>query len=205
MRMNGTFEFYQPGQGTPPQQKADLLEAYPDIIRAGAAWRLVPQAELRFDVSWQRWSEFQNQCVVAAGAACNLNAQGGAVGGNSPVLFNLPRNWQDTVKLRLGGAYWVTPETELFGSFAFETSPVQPKDEDPLIFDSARLYGTAGAKHVFSRHFYGALSYTYVYFLPVTVTNSAYYTYKAPSTSPSEDGSYAANIYLFDASLGYVF
>jgi len=71
MRMSGTFQFYQPGQPAPPQTKADLIESYPDIIRAGAAWRIAPQAELRFDVSWQRWSQFANQCVVTSGASCN--------------------------------------------------------------------------------------------------------------------------------------
>ena len=81
--------------------------------------------------------------------------------------------------MRLGGAYWVQPQTEVFGSFAYETSPVANKDQDPLLFDSTRLYGTLGVRYAFTPHLFGALAYTYVYFLPVTVTDSALGSYRA--------------------------
>lgn len=207
MRLKGTFKELQ-GSVTPPEltQSVDLLQAYPDIIRVGAAWHLVPEAELRLDVTWQRWSQFKNQCVVLSGKSCDVNP-GVTPSGTaaSDVILNLPRNWNDTVRTRLGGAYWVNPQTEVFGSFAFETSPVADKDQDPLLVDSTRLYGTVGARYAFTPHLFGTLAYTYVYFVPVTVTNSAYGAYEPPSRSPNENGSYSQDLYVFDTALSYVF
>ena len=203
MRLSGTFKQWQQGSSE-ITQKADLLQAFPDVIRIGGAWRAAPDAELRLDATWQRWSQFKNQCVVAVGQSCNLKADG-SIADSSVVEVNVPRNFQDTVRIRVGGAYWVQSQTELFGSFAVETSPVTAAYEDPLVFDSLRLYGTLGVRQAFTKHFYGSAAYTYVYFLPVTVTDSAYYTSKPPSRSPSENGSYSSQLYVLDAALGYVF
>jgi long-chain fatty acid transport protein len=211
MRLKGTFKDLQ-GQGGEINDSVDLLQAYPDVIRVGGTWHLVPEAELRLDVTWQRWSEFKNQCVVNTGTSCDVTAATGPGGGafankaaSSDVILNLPRNWQDSVRMRLGGAYWVEPQTEVFGSFAYETSPVSDKDQDPLLFDSQRLYGTLGVRYAFTPHLFGSLAYTYVYFVPVTVTNSAYGQYAQPSNSPNENGSYSQELYLFDGALSYVF
>ncbi len=210
MHLKGTFRELQgqaaAGQNPELNQSVDLLQAYPDIIRVGGTWHFVPEAELRLDVTWQRWSQFKNQCVVLTGTSCDVNPNVKPTGAAaSDVILNLPRNWNDTVRTRLGGAYWVTPQTEVFGSFAFETSPVADKDQDPLLFDSTRLYGTVGARYAFTPHLFGTLAYTYVYFIPVTVTNSAYGQYQFPSTSPNENGSYSQDLYVFDTALSYVF
>jgi long-chain fatty acid transport protein len=204
MRLNGWFRI-QPGtQETPnPLTSADFVQAYPDIVRAGAAWRVSPAAELRLDGSLQRWSQFKNQCVVVPGAACDVDANGASASGN--VLLNLPRSWRDAWKVRLGGAFWTQPESEIFGSVAYETSPVGAGHIDALTFDSTRLYGTIGARHKFGRSFAVQASYTYVYFVPVTVTGSALPNYAPPSTWPSADGRYTSELFLFDAAVSYSF
>jgi long-chain fatty acid transport protein len=206
MHLKGTFQ-EQPGQGAALNKSVDLLQAYPDIIRIGGAWRVVPEAEIRLDVTWQRWSQFKNQCVVATGTSCDVNANGSAAtkAASSDIILNLPRNWKDTVRARLGGAYWVQPQTEVFGSFAFETSPAADKDQDPLLFDSTRLYGTLGVRYAFTPHLFGSLAYTYVYFVPVTVTDSAFGGYSKPSNSPNENGTYSQELYVLDTALSYVF
>ncbi|HTQ43631.1 MAG TPA: outer membrane protein transport protein [Polyangiaceae bacterium] len=208
MRLKGTFKDLQgqptaAGQNPEINKSVDLLQAYPDVIRVGATWRVVPEAELRLEVTWQRWSQFQNQCIVATGTSCNLGPNGSSSSSN--VILNLPRNWQDTVRVRLGGAYWVQPQTEVFGSFAYESSPVANKDQDPLLFDSTRLSGTLGVRYAFTPHLFGSLAYTYTYFVPVTVTNSAYGGYSPPSNSPNENGSYSQELYVFDGAVSYVF
>lgn len=205
MRLSGTYKQYVLGNTL--GQSADLLQAYPDIVRAGAAWRVAPDAELRLDGSWQRWSVLTNQCVVTSGASCAVTSSGASTLSASQglVLQNVPRNMQDSYKVRLGGAYWITPPTEIFASFAYESSPAQSAYEDPLIFDSTRLYGTLGVSHAFSEHIRAMASYTYVYLLPVTVTDSAYATYQSPTRSPSENGSYSASLYILDVGLSYLF
>jgi long-chain fatty acid transport protein len=202
MRLSGSYKQWQ--QTAPEiKQNVDFVEAYPDIIRLGAAWRVASDLELRLDGSWQRWSQFKNQCVVVSGQACTLNADGSAT--SNAVLQNVPRNFQDAYKIRLGGADWVQPETEIFGSGAFETSASKTSYDDPLIFDANKLYGTLGLKHSFTRHFYGQAAYTYVYYIPVTVSDSALASAAKPSKLPNEDGSYTSSLYVLDVALGYVF
>src|SRR5262249_15481723 len=161
------------------------------IIRAGIAWRFTPEAEVRLDGSWQRWSQFKNQCVVDPGQDCTLDANDRPAGGQA-VVVNLPRDWHDAAKVRFGGAYWIVPQTEAFASFAYETSPVGSGHVDAQTFDSVRLYGTLGVRHKFSRSFGAALSYTYVYFVPQTVEGSLLPNYEETSRWPSANGRYTS-------------
>jgi long-chain fatty acid transport protein len=210
MRLKGNFREQLGGEAVQaPPVPADLVQSYPDIVRAGMAWRVVPEAELRLDATWERWSRFKNQCVVTSGQECNIAGDGSdssiAAGGSTPIFVNIPRNWKDTVRARLGAAYWIVPETEVFGSFAYETPPVGKGNIDALTFDSTRLYGTLGVRHAFTRSLAAAFSYTYVYFVPVTVTDSNYPNYQPPSRWPSANGDYSSELYLFDAAISYTF
>jgi long-chain fatty acid transport protein len=204
MRLSGNFALTATGPNPTP---ADLLQQYPDIIRLGAAWRVRPDVEVRLDGNWQRWSHFNSQCIVAPGASCPTDSTGVALASATGVKLDLPRDFKDSYKARLGVGYWVTPETELFASGAWESAPVGKDHEDPLIFDSMRVEGTLGARHAFSKHVYASLSYTYVYLVPLTVNDSAYNNPNnpAPSLSPSTNGSYSSEIYIFDAAVSYRF
>jgi long-chain fatty acid transport protein len=204
MRLTGSFLQQSGSQSMPNQPSpADFLQAYPDIVRAGVAWRVSPLGELRLVGSWQRWSQFKNQCVVSPGKSCDVDASGASASGN--VIVNIPRSWRDTVKARLGGAYWIQPESEVFGSFAYESSPVGTGHVDALTFDSTRLYGTLGVHHRFNRSFAAQFSYTYVYFVPVTVEGSTLPNYAPPSNWPSGNGRYTSELYLIDAAVSYSF
>jgi long-chain fatty acid transport protein len=205
MRLNGTFKLDPASPGGNP---VDLLQAYPDIVRVGVAWRIHPDVEMRLDGDWQRWSAFKDQCIVAnvPGTACNVDSNGVAVGNTSDVKLDLPRNWKDSFKVRLGTAYWVVPQAELFASIALESSPSEPRNEDALIFDSTRLSGTVGARYAFSKHVVASLSYTDTHIVPVTVTDSAFATFPpGVNKSPSANGSYSSEIYIFDGAVSYRF
>src|SRR5579859_2193905 len=75
MRLAGTFKFTPGALGAEGTSDVDLLQAYPDVIRAGAAWRVSPETELRLDASWQRWSNFKSQCVVPRGGSCPVDSK----------------------------------------------------------------------------------------------------------------------------------
>jgi long-chain fatty acid transport protein len=207
MRLAGTFKLEPGAAGPESVNSADVLQGYPDVIRAGAAWRVSPQTELRLSADWQRWSQFKYQCVVAPGSACPTDSNGRATDPN--VLLDLPRDWQDSFRVKAGAAYWIEPGTEVFASAALESSPVKKAYEDPLIFDSTRVAGTLGFRHGFSRHWHMSLSYTYVYFVPLTVNNSAYpatgLNVQGNSVSPSTNGDYSSELYYFDAAVSYRF
>ncbi len=200
MRLSGTYEQYFGAGTSAADDKGDLLQQYPDIIRLGTAWRVAPEAELRLDFDYERWSVFKNQCVVNSGGSCTVASNGTTTGS---VIVNEPRDFQDSYRARLGGAYWIEPETQIYGSAAVETSPVAPQYVDPLLFDSIHIQGSLGVRHEFSKHVYASLAYTYIYYVPITVTNSSLYSFKAPSTQPNEDGDYSAALYIFDGALGY--
>ncbi len=202
MKLSGTFQQYAPGNPS-ISSSSDFYQSYPDVWRLGAAWRVAPDTELRLDGSYQRWSVFNQQCAVASGTQCTLGPNGSTT--LSTIQQNVPRDGKDTFKVRAGGAYWVLPQTEIFGSFAFETSSIKSAYEDPLVFDSNRLIGTLGLRHGFTKNIYGMAAYTYAYFLPVTVTDSALHTYAAPTKTPSENGSYNSAVYILDLALSYVF
>jgi long-subunit fatty acid transport protein len=204
MRLHGTFQLYPAAPGA--STAADLVQGYPDIIRFGGAWRVRPDTEIRLDGDWQRWSQFKDQCITSPGGACPTDSSGAYSGSNNTtVKLDLPRDWNDTVKLRLGIAYWVVPETELSASFAFESAPTAKSHIDPLLYDSTRLEPSVGVRHAFTKHFYASLSYTYIYVAPLTVNDSAYPNYAPPSRSPSTNGSYSSQIYVFDGALSYRF
>jgi long-chain fatty acid transport protein len=201
MRLSGTFKLYPAATGG---TSADLVQGYPDIIRFGGAWRLRPDLEVRLDGDWQRWSQFKYQCITNPGGACNADSNG-IVNLSNTVKLDIPRDWNDTIKLRGGIAYWVTPATELSASFAFESAPTGKSHEDPLIYDSTRLEPTIGVRHAFTKHLYASLSYTYIYVVPLTVNDSAYPNYPAISRSPSTNGTYSSELYIFDGALSYRF
>ncbi len=205
MRMGGTFKFTQGALASESTNSVDFLQQYPDVVRLGAAWRVSPQTELRLDGDWQRWSAFKYQCVVAQGQSCPVDSNGVSNDTSGNVKLDLPRDWQDSFKVRAGIAYWVEPQTEVHASVHYESPPVKKANEDPLLFESIHVGGTLGVRHAFTEHFYAAASFTYVYYVPLTVNDSAYPTYPGVSRSPSTNGDYSSELFYFDAALSYRF
>ncbi len=204
MRLKGTFREQLGGQtNLTPQSPADFLQAYPDVVRAGVAWRVTSELELRLDTALELWSRFKNQCVVKTGAACDVEPNGASTTGT--VIVNLPREWRDTVRVRVGGAYWVAPQSELFASLAYESPPVGQATVDALLYESTRFYGTLGARQSFTTSLAGSLSATYIQALSSTVEDSSLFRNMQPSRWPSANGSYSSSILILDAAVSYAF
>jgi long-chain fatty acid transport protein len=206
MRLKGTFQEQLGGDiSVTPPAPADVLQSLPDIIRLGAAWRVMPALDLRVDGTMELWSHFKNQCVVQAGAPCNTSPTGQDLTTGGPILANVVRQGQDSYKVRLGAAYKVNPGTEVHASAALESSSLPTAYEDPLLFDSLRVFGTLGVNQRVAGGLAFGLAYTYVQYLPVTVTDSLLPTYVIPSRSPSADGQYSASVHIFDVAVRYRF
>jgi long-chain fatty acid transport protein len=206
MRLKGTFQQQLGGEGsvTPPQA-ADLLQAYPDMVRVGAAWSATPKLDVRLDGTMELWSRFKNQCVVEAGGACDVDGQGKDLSKNGDILANIPRQGQDSFKVRGGAAYRVAQGTQVHASVAVETSSLPTAYEDALLFDSTRIFATVGVHQRVAKGLSFALAYTFVEYLPVTVTGSALSGFDQPSRWPSTDGKYGAQLHAFDVALEYRF
>ena len=190
---------------TAEPSKVQLLQTYPDIVRFGGGWRLSKHWELRSDFEVVRWSMFDRQCVVAPGAECNINPDGSSPNAVDIVL-NIPRNFKDSFGARIGGAYFVNPDLELFGSVAGTTSAIPPARMDASAIDANRLYVSAGARYVFSEHFALAGSANWIHFFQVDTKGTARTDRLLnPSRSPSANGVYTSEIFVLNLNGTYTF
>jgi long-subunit fatty acid transport protein len=125
---------------------------------------------------------------------------------SNQILLNIPRNWNDSIGIRVGPGYWVSEETEFFGSFGV-TTPAAPKTTiDAATIDAFRLNFAVGARHEFSKRFALGVSYNHVHLLPVDTKNTNQHdTFAQPSRSPSGDGRYTGNIFFVNANATITF
>jgi long-chain fatty acid transport protein len=186
----------------------DFLQSWPDIFRAGLAYRPSANSEIRIDGEYVRWSVFKRQCVVQPGADCNLSTDkaGLAGAGDGNVVLNIPRDWEDTVGLRFGGAYFPTAKSEVFGSIAVATSAV-PKDRiDPSTIDADQVFLTLGGRYQLTTKLGMAASFTQIIYGVVdTEGTSRYASFAATSRSPRQDGIYKSTVSLINVNATYTF
>lgn len=192
-----------------PGTDVDLFQSWPDVFRVGLTYRTSPKSELRLDSEYVRWSVFKRQCVVVAGSACNLGTAPNGLQGFDPagkVVLNVPRNWIDTIGLRLGGAWFPTDRAEVFGSVSVSTSAVPIETIDASTIDSNQYFVTLGGRYAVTRKLFIAASYTQIFFSTVdTLGRSQLGTYAATSRSPSADGVYQSWVGLLDVNATYAF
>lgn len=186
--------------------KVDLLLTYPDVIRFGLAYPITKAVELRVDGSWERWSRFKNQCIVNEGKSCDVNDDGSQTSGG--VILNIPRNWNDAFGIRTGIGFALSDTAELFGSIGYGSPAIPKRSADPAYFDNHVLTATLGGKFaIIPKKLFVAGSYNLAYTLPLEVAagESSAFTYKPPSRSPSNDGTYNAQIHFLNTNLAYSF
>lgn len=211
-RMKGTLEQqFGTSAGLAERTDIEFLQAYPDIFRLAASFRVDKQWELRLGTEFVRWSVLKGQCVINASksngsAPCDLDDKYNAPNSNSPVVQNVVRNWKDSVNFAAGVGYFPTDTLELFFGETVSTSPVPKETIDVATIDSTRLYTSAGARVQVSKGFFVAGSYTNLYFIPVdTEGKSQHFTFGATSKSPSSDGVYKSMVHLFNVNLTMAF
>ncbi len=205
-RMNGKLEAAV-GALNPTTTNVDFLQTYPDIVRLGGTWQASTKTQLRFDTSFTRWSVFKDQCVVYEGKSCNLNANGSDASGGTNIVANVPRRWKDAVGLRVGGVQALNDQVSLHASAAMSTPAVGKDTMDASTIDSVRLYGTLGGWYTMSEHVRIGASYTYLYFLPVSISaaEAQQTKWRGASSGPSAAGEYSSNVSLLNVNASYTF
>jgi long-chain fatty acid transport protein len=201
-RMSGTLDTAFAG-GKPASKEVDVLQDYPDIVRAGVAYRVLPSLDIRGDFEFVRWSTFKSQCVVMRGANCDVNDDGSSgkdAAGNEVVVVNVFRRMQDSAGFRLGANWEFRRGTELFGGGMVTTSAISKQYIDAGLIDSTRIYGTLGIRHQFSDHFTFGISYNHIYFVPVTTTESKASTFIGASANPDANGTYKSQWMMLNAN-----
>lgn len=147
----------------PTTPRVELFHELPDVWRLGARWRPSTASELRFEANLQRWSVLDTQCVVDvdAGQKCD---------GSTAVVALLPRYWEDTLGLRLGGSYWPTERVELVFGLGFDPNAVPDRTLEPGLHDTDKLSATLGGRMAFADDAFAvSLMYTQVLYFSRTI------------------------------------
>lgn len=209
MRLKGTLrtQFGQERRAS-DSEDIELLQTYPDVIRFGTAYRVSEAIELRLDGEYVTWSNFKRQCLVNAGqsAKCNLYERGDEVKGSSSVIQVIDRNWVDNFAVRGGVGYFLSPQTELFGSVLYDSSAIPDATLDPTIFDSDKIHSALGVRQMITPKLGIAGSFNHVYFFERdTRGKNIFYTRVGESRQPSAGGIYNQQFFYLNINGTYTF
>jgi len=200
LRLQGSLEN---DIGGPSGSNVDVLYDLPDIVRWGARYRPRANLELRAFGDYTRFSAFKNQCAVISGTACDLTADGGQVTG-AQVLQNVPRDFRDSVGVRLGLSVWPSASFEFFSGLGYESSAVPDSTMDPGLPDWAGASFALGSRIALGKRVRAALSYTHFVFVPRDVQGRLA-EYAPPSRSPDASGHYSQQVGVGNANLDLAF
>jgi long-chain fatty acid transport protein len=200
MRLHGSLEN---DIGGPSGADVDVLYDLPDVIRWGARYRPRPNLELRLFGDYTRFSAFEHQCAVVSGTACALTDNGAEVRG-AQVLQNLPRNFKDSVGVRLGFSAWPNERFEFFSGLGLDSSAVPEATMDPGLPDWAGASFALGGRIALGKRVHTALSYTHFVFVPRDV-HSELSEYAPPSRSPDASGHYRQQVGVANLNLDVAF
>jgi long-chain fatty acid transport protein len=103
-----------------PDGRARQAFELPREIRGGIWYAPYPELRLELDSSWQAWSSLESTAVTYSPDPV----------GDGPTI-ETPRDWDDTISLRLGVEGNVTDDFLLYGGVASEPSPVPDDTAEP--------------------------------------------------------------------------
>jgi long-chain fatty acid transport protein len=191
--------------GVARQDNVALHQALPDIVRAGARYRVNDETELRVFGDFTRWSVLRTQCVALVNYPCAVTKSGDDPGAGG-IFLNFRRYWRDTVGVRAGASRWLFPELELFVGLGFETAATPDETLDPELPDSQTLQGALGGRWEPVSKLFVALSYTHLYYLPRDNTGKSRLTNAdVPTRRPDGGGTFKQWVGVFNANLEKVF
>jgi len=200
LRLHGSLEN---DIGGPSGANVDVLYDLPDIIRWGVRYRPRTNLELRAFGDYTRFSAFKNQCAVVSGSACDLKPDGGQVTG-AQVLQNLPRDFRDSIGVRVGLSFWTHANFEFFSGLGYESSAAPDATMEPGLADWAGASFALGGRLALSKRVHAALSYTHFVFIPREV-HGRLAEYASPSRSPDASGHYTEQLGLANANVAFAF
>jgi long-subunit fatty acid transport protein len=201
MRLGGTFE-QKFGITASDSTQVELLQSYPDIVRAGIAYRVSDALDLRVSGEFDRWSVFANECLVHPGEQCDLNPDGSSkVPGQ--VISNIPTHFQNAFAVHGGLGYWPARRTEMYFDAGVDSSAIPDASQGTTLFDSFKFLGTVGVRHAVTKRLTLATSYTFVYYLPLTVLDEV--EARPPSDVVNANGAYTEHLSFFDVNATLAF
>lgn len=126
--------------------------ALPHILNFGAAINATEKLTITGDLIFAGWSRYKSLDF-------NFDEQTAAVKNTSEM-----RNYKNTLAVRVGANYKVTPELEIMAGAAYDPTPTSPNYTSPDAVDGNRWVGSAGLAYTISNKIsiMGAVQYTHV-------------------------------------------
>ncbi|HEX4952577.1 MAG TPA: outer membrane protein transport protein [Thermoanaerobaculia bacterium] len=126
-----------------PYDRAEQGFEMPAELRGGLWVAPYPELRIELDASLQTWSSLGDGDVVVQPAS--------GAGTTAPVVIDRPRDWDDTISLRLGIEGDVSEQLSLMGGVALEPSPVPDATREPGYPRGDALVYAVGASYHFPR------------------------------------------------------
>jgi long-chain fatty acid transport protein len=120
------------------------------------------------------------------------------------VLQNVPRDFRDSVGVRLGLSVWTSASFEFFSGLGYDSSAVPDSTMEPGLPDWAGASFALGGRLALGRRVHAALSYTHFVFVPRDVEGRLA-EYAPPSRSPDASGHYTQQVGVANANLEFSF
>ncbi len=203
---------------TPVEESPVRMEQeLPDVTRIAFRYRPMPQVELRLAGDYQRWSVFENQCFLDGSMPksqnnCALDGDGAALPEAEGIIVNIPRRWKDTVGARGGASYWFTPDLEVNGGVAFDSSAVPDETIDVSLLDQNKLFTIAGVRWgILPGQLMLDLTMNYVFYFKRTVAPRERDEMdqgigpEPPSSIPDGAGTYKQSVVFANLGIEYLF
>jgi long-chain fatty acid transport protein len=220
--LNGRMEF----EGTlsnhfPPERDDNdvvLTQRLPDITRLGARFSVNEALELRLFGDIQRWSVFDNQCIIdqnILGDAdpfeyCRVDENGDPPDGSS-IVQNLARGWKNGFGVRAGGSWFASERVEVMFDLGYDSNAIPDESLEPALIDMNKVSVGVGGMFQLAR------SNDFRMRLGTTATNIFYFerdTTGVPtanrflttnSRQPSSAGIYNQNVFVLNTGLYFDF
>lgn len=178
--------------------------------------------DIELDFGYEAWSMLESFKLDGGGLSCTVLGKRVPVG-----VIEVPRNWQDTFSLRLGGDWQTVPDLfTLRAGLMWESPASRPEYAYLDVFPGHRLGASAGFS--FTLHGFDiSASYAYIFQTPVTVTEDesrvfqqvpgspciAPYTdpqlcsahYLGKPSAPANAGTYISDYHFVSISASYTF
>lgn len=144
--LEGTVKFGQALAANNGKITANL--DLPETVSLSAIHQVNAQWELLGDISWTRWSQFNELRI--------LNS-------NGTVLSLTPENWHNTMRYSLGISYRYTPQWKLRAGLAYDEEAMNERDRTTRIPGNNRLWLTLGAGWDFSEKDHLDIGYAHLF------------------------------------------
>lgn len=152
----------------------------PETVSLSAFRQINPQWAVMSDVTWTRWSRFQELRILrSTGALVSLT----------------PENWEDTYRFAIGASYQQSDKLKLRGGAAYDQAPVTDSNRTARIPDADRTWLSVGASYQFT-----ATSSIDVGYAHVFVANAA-----INSGTPALVGEYSNSVDILSAQYNHRF